>query len=95
MNTIEHLLVCLNEECAEIAQAADKALRFGLNDQRPGGTTNNRMDIERECNDLIGVIELLIENGIMIHKDRVAIEAKIEKVRKFMDYARSQGTLQG
>ncbi len=30
MNKTEYLLVCLAEECAEIQQAVDKALRFGL-----------------------------------------------------------------
>ena len=95
MNKIEHLLACLTDECAEITQAADKALRFGLDDQRPGGETDNRMDIEREINDLVGVIELLVENGVTIHQHRHYIDAKKEKVLKFMDYARNKGTLQG
>lgn len=33
MNATEHLLVCLAEECGEVAKECSKALRFGLDDQ--------------------------------------------------------------
>ena len=29
MSEVEHLLVCLSEECAEIQKAVSKTLRFG------------------------------------------------------------------
>jgi len=48
MNKTEYLLVCLAEECAEIQQAVDKALRFGLDVGFPGGKTTNAQDISRE-----------------------------------------------
>jgi hypothetical protein len=32
MNITEHLLATLAEECAEVAQATSKALRFGLDE---------------------------------------------------------------
>jgi hypothetical protein len=54
MNIHEHLLTCLAEESGEIAQAAHKALRFGIDDGYPGTERTNRRDIVQEVNDLIG-----------------------------------------
>lgn len=92
----EHVLVTLMEECAEIAQRASKALRFGLDEIQPvetggDGVTPNRTRLTREVNDLLGVCQLLgIEYG-----DFAATEAKKAKVRYFAEYAREQGTLHG
>ena len=47
MNHSEHMLTCVAEECSEVAQislrlaqAANKALRFGLHDGYPDTETN-------------------------------------------------------
>jgi NTP pyrophosphatase (non-canonical NTP hydrolase) len=95
MNIHEHLLTCLAEESGEIAQAAHKALRFGIDDGYPGTERTNRRDIVQEVNDLIGVLELLCENGIRLDGllDREAIEAKKTKVKKYMEYAVERGCL--
>ena len=96
MDKLEHLLVCLNEEGTEIAQSTDKALRFGLDDRYPKTKdTTCRQDIEREINDLLGVIELLQEEGVPFPRlfNREDIEAKKAKVLKYMSYARARGTL--
>ena len=45
MNKLEHLLVVVNEECAEIQQATSKALRFGLYNGHPNKETMNEEDI--------------------------------------------------
>ena len=96
MNTTEHLLVCANEEGLEIGQAADKALRFGLHDGYPETDRTNITDFVAEVNDLVGVLELMQENGIKLPNlfDRLAIEAKKARVNKYMDVARRLGTLQ-
>jgi hypothetical protein len=103
MNVSEHLITCLAEESGEIAQiagrisqAAHKALRFGLNDGYPGTNRTNLRDMVQEFNDLIGVIELMHEEGIVLDGlyDRAAIEAKKEKVRMYMVYAEDRGCLQ-
>ena len=94
MNISEHLLTCLIEECSEIQQAASKALRFGLDDGHPEKTTTNAEDIAKECVDLVAVIEMLEEAGII---DRIrtlqGIEHKKAKVRHYMGYAKRRGTL--
>jgi hypothetical protein len=97
VNQVEHLLVVLNEEAVEIAHITDKILRFGKHDRNvlnPEGPTN----IERltdELNDLMGTIQLLVNLGVLPENWSTEFqqEAKKEKIRKFMEYARKQGTL--
>ena len=92
MTETEHLLVCLAEECAEIQQAVGKALRFGLNDDYKNTTPAE--DIARECCDLIAVVELLEEAGVIRKTGAVeAIERKKARVRHYMEYAREHETL--
>ena len=98
MNATEHLLACLNEECCEVGQIADKSLRFGLADRNvlnPTGPTNRERMIE-ELNDLVGVIQMLEEEKILPRNWQSVsrIKAKKMKVEKFMNYAREKGALQ-
>lgn len=89
MNDTEHLLIVLGEECAEVAQRASKALRFGLSEVQPGQPDSNIRRLERELAELVAVADLL---GLHVRdEDKVA---KIEKLKKFMDYARELGTLE-
>lgn len=97
MNVQEHLLTCLAEECAEVAQACSKALRFGLEDKGPNHTLTNAEYISKELTDIFAVIELLVEEGgaaLPNPYNQVEIDAKKERVRKFMQYAIERGTLQ-
>lgn len=96
MNTIEHLLTCLVEECTEIGQATTKAQRFGLGDVNPGTYNTNRSDIIKEVNDLIGVLELLQENGVELPGlyDREAIEGKKQRLLVWMSRSEQLGLIQ-
>jgi len=96
MNIKEYLLVCVNEEGLEIGHAADKALRFGLHDGYPGTDRTNITDLVAEINDLIGVLELMRENGIELPKlfDRLDIETKKARVNKYMAVSKNLGTLE-
>lgn len=94
MNRTEHLLACLAEECAEVAQAVGKALRFGLADGYPGTTRTNALDIARELNDLFAVAEMLEEEGVIpIFGVTEDVFLKKAKVKEFMRYAEQRGTL--
>lgn len=100
MTEIEHLLTILGEECAEVAQRASKAIRFGLTEVQDGQTETNAQRIVGEMLDLIAVAELLEEAGALPNLSVVAarehyaqIEMKKEKVRRWMAYARNVGTL--
>ena len=95
MNLTEHLLTCLAEECAEVQQAVSKALRFGANDGYPGCQTTNAQDIEREVVDVIAVVEMLEEVGVITlskNKEARIIQKKL-RVVEFMEYAKARGTL--
>ena len=89
MNETEHLLTTLGEECAEVAQRASKAARFGMNEVQPGQTENNVRRIERELSDVMAVADML---GLRVSEEEM--DAKKAKVRKYMAYAREHGTLQ-
>lgn len=95
MNRNEHLLSCLAEECAEVAQCVSKALRFGLLEVQPGQSLTNAERIAQELNDLVAVAELVEEAGLVPSTGTfAAIEQKKAKVRLFMEYAESVGALQ-
>lgn len=102
MNESEHLLTCVNEECAEVAQialrivqATDKALRFGLDDGYPNTDRTNRSDLVREFNDLVGALEGLQAVGVELPGlfDRAAIDAKKTKIIHWMKHAEERGAL--
>jgi len=102
VNHSEHMLTCVAEECSEVAQislrlaqAANKALRFGLHDGYPDTERTNRNDLVREFNDLVGALEGLQECGVELPGlfDRTAIDAKKAKILKWMEHAESLGTL--
>jgi hypothetical protein len=103
MDTIEHLLVCLAEECGEVAKECHKSLRFGLEDKvtidpaGPRGTDGptNREKIIGELNDLLGVVQMLVDRCVLPDRwqDHKAQEAKALKVARYMDYAVRVGAM--
>ena len=98
MNSKEHLLACLAEECAEVQHAVGKALRFGLQDGyvRDGDkiVTTNAEQIMMEIVDLIAIVDMLTDADILTAIDPTdAIKAKREKVYKWMAHAKTLGTV--
>ena len=95
MNRPEHLLICLAEECSEVSQRVSKALRFGLSEVQPGQELNNAQRIELEANDLISVLEILEDEGVIrLRGSEEVRERKKAKLAKFMDYAKECGSLE-
>ena len=94
MTEQEHLLTLLAEEAGELVQACSKALRFGLDDGYPGTERTNAGDILTELAHVKAVECLLGIRGLPGHPSEGRImDAKIAKVREFMEYARKRGTL--
>jgi hypothetical protein len=90
MNETEHLLTVVAEESSEVAFTTCKALRFGLDHVWPGENETNRRILERELAQLVATAELL---GLQIRvEDKIA---KVEKLTKFMEYAKRIGTIEG
>ncbi|MDD5006585.1 MAG: hypothetical protein PHS33_08830 [Candidatus Omnitrophica bacterium] len=93
MNLKEHLLQTLQEECAEVIQAASKINRFGEKGTYPDGTGNIEK-LEQEYNDLIAVVELLKENtDIRIYEDIRLITLKKAKVMLHCEVAKNNNAL--
>ena len=94
MNKIEHLLCCLAEEANEVAHRVSKALRFGLEEIQDGQTLTNAQRISQEFNDMLAIVEMLEEFGILGRStDTHAIERKKNKVCAYMVYAEKCGSL--
>lgn len=95
MTREEHLLVILAEECGEVIKEVAKALRFGLDDHKPGEKETNRENIELELNDMLGVVNMLVSGGSlnMNIKSNLYQEAKQRKVEKYLLYSENVGKL--
>lgn len=89
MTRTEQLLWILAEECAEVAQRASKAARFGLLEVQPEQDKNNLQRLIYELNDLVSVADMLEPMWM----DDNMIEAKRRKVEKYLAYSVTCGTL--
>lgn len=94
MTRTDHLLWMLAEECAEVAQRASKAARFGLREVQPGQPFDNASRILLEFDDLMAIFEMLGDEGALPDViSPCAIEQKKAKVEKFLRYSEECGTL--
>lgn len=97
MNRSEHLLTCLSEECAETAQRVSKALRFGLDEVQSGQDLTNRARIAEEYRDLVAVMNILCEEGIMhpfeLAVSQAQVDTKRAKIERFMEISRREDCL--
>ena len=91
MTEQQHILSCLIEECAEVQKEVTKILRFGLDDGYKGKL--NSKTLNEELNDLMGVIDMLPDFGVKVDITDKAMEAKQQKVKKFIEYAYKVGTI--
>lgn len=105
MTRTEHLLVILMEECAEVAQRASKAVRFGLAEIQPGQEKTNAQRLMDEVNDFIATYQMLA--GPIVSPTtplfafpggadafKAAFAAKQEKIERFLVYSAECGTLE-
>ncbi len=85
MNEIEkEIMLITQEECAEVTQAISKVFRFGMNDSYKGVT--NREHLEEEVGDLMCMIDLLIESGVI--NEAAVMTAKHEKMNKLQTWSK-------
>ncbi len=83
-NKIHETLLILQEECAEVTQAISKCFRFGLYNVKPGKPATNVEHLETEIGDLLAMIDLLIEQGVVRQTNLVAAtSAKKQKLKQW------------
>jgi hypothetical protein len=87
MNRREHLLVILGEECSELHKETCKILRFGFNQ-------DNWMRLQQEYNDLIALIDMLKDEGIVVYEHDDMQSLKRLKVEKYLLESKELGTLE-
>ena len=74
----------LSEECAEVIQAISKCHRFGLDNYKPGKPKTNREHLEEELGDLLAMVDILLEMGVIKKSNLQQAEiAKVEKLKKW------------
>lgn len=77
------VMLILQEECAEVTQAISKVFRFGIDGLHNGVT--NREHLEEEVGDLMCMIDLLIDAGIV--SEAAVMTAKAEKMNKLAQWS--------
>lgn len=77
------ILLISQEECAEVTQAISKVFRFGLHEVHKG--VSNREHLEEEIGDLMCMIDLLIDHGIV--SESAVMTAKAEKLNKLLQWS--------
>jgi NTP pyrophosphatase (non-canonical NTP hydrolase) len=80
----QEVLIILQEECAEVIQAISKCFRFGLDNFKANTVQTNVQHLEEELGDLIAMMNILVESGIINQStiDAAAV-SKIQKLKKW------------
>lgn len=95
MNQLQFYLTKLAEECSEVAQIALKTQQFGPFESMPGQPHTNFERCHQELDDLYAVIEVLNSKFDFEYRpDRTRIDAKKEKIIKFLAYSISLGLVE-
>lgn len=77
----------------EVAQRASKALRFGLDEIQPDQPLTNAERIMVEFDDLLAVVQMCQERALLPYGAQERVQAKKDKVAKFLNYSRECGTV--
>jgi len=74
----------LQEECAEVIQNVSKCRRFGLENKYLNGAGTQRENLEKEVGDVLAMIDILIDQGVL---DSAALDVaranKKQKLKKW------------
>lgn len=81
----EEVLNILQEECAEVIQAASKIKRFGITNRKDGSELNNLQNLEMELGDVLALVDILKGSGIGI-TDEGLERAKLAKMGRLSRY---------
>jgi len=95
MTETQHLMLLAAEESIEVAQRLIKAIRFGLTEEYQGKSNAQYIAEERKDQDVVfSILEDKEEFNCTWNSEMHAFK-KRQKIRKYMDYSRSLGQLEG
>jgi len=81
---VTEILDILQEECAEVIQNVSKCRRFGLDNVYLNGTGTQRENLVKEIGDVVAMIDLLKEHGVVTDAEiDAAKQNKFNKLRKW------------
>jgi NTP pyrophosphatase (non-canonical NTP hydrolase) len=84
MNQEQEVMAILAEECAEVIQAISKCNRFGMDNFKPGKPKTNRQHLEEEVGDLVAMVDIMMDLGIIsVAAVDFAAVAKVEKLKQW------------
>ena len=84
MSKVDEILNILQEECAEVIQMVSKCRRFGIDNIHIKSEMPNREKLTEEIGDMLAMVELLIEEGVITAEQLDdAKVAKIQKLKKW------------
>jgi NTP pyrophosphatase (non-canonical NTP hydrolase) len=84
MDRTREIMLILQEECAEVTQAISKCFRFGLDNHKPGKPKTNAQHLEEELGDLLAMIALLEQTGVITEAGlQAAFDGKITKLKQW------------
>lgn len=82
-NSEKQILLICQEECAEVTQAISKVFRFGYDSEYNDRTNQERLT--EEVGDLLCMINLMIEKGIV--NDMAVMRASLKKRSKLEQWS--------
>ena len=83
-NKVEEILDILQEECAEVIQNVSKCRRFGLDSVYLNGAGTQRENLAKEIGDVLAMIELLQEHGVVSEEElQLARRNKFNKLKQW------------
>jgi NTP pyrophosphatase (non-canonical NTP hydrolase) len=81
---VNEILDILQEECAEVIQNVSKCRRFGLDNVYLNGTGTQRENLAKEIGDVLAMIELLQEHGVVSEEElQLARKNKFNKLKQW------------
>jgi NTP pyrophosphatase (non-canonical NTP hydrolase) len=81
----EEILRITQEECGEVIQIISKCCRFGIDNEHLKAGEINRKLLAEEAGDLLCMIDLMMEFGIV--EDREVYEARVNKRKKLKQWS--------
>lgn len=94
MTPREYMLLCFAEEAIEVAHAASKVMRFTEHDAHTIGGQTNIQKLQSEFSELMAMVELLEEHGIVLKPSRGTITRKKERYSEYEDYSTKLGVIE-